>query len=353
MIRCLIVISFLFLSSAVYSQIISSVSLSRDSIVIGDELEIYIELKSSKDVHNVKINYSSFDSIQIISDESVSDVAPDYAEIEFVTDNFDNNQPLNFKFEQGLYAYKDTLKARVWDTGILNIPHPIIKSGDASLRVDLLEYPFLFVSIPPNVVNPDTSSLILPIRDIIRENKNITDYLWLGYTLLAILAIALLFWIIRFRKKVVQTELPEEVSLPAHLTALDKLNALDNKKLWQKGNIKEFQSELTYIIREYIEARYNLPALESTSDEILNQLKTEAELGTSLLEELKHVLQIADLIKFAKAEPPEDIHQQFLSKAFEFVRHTKTQMTAEEELLIRKEYEGYLKKLSEFKIKNL
>jgi len=352
MIRCLVIISSLFVASLTHGQIISSVSLSTDSIVIGDEVEIYIDLKSSEAYKTVYLNYSSFDSITIIGSESQTDTAPDFAEIEFVSGNLKNEKQINFIFEKGIFNYKDTLKARVWDTGILNIPHPNIKSSDVSLRIDLLQKPLLFVSIPPNLVNPDTSSLILPIKDIIRENKKVSDYLWLGYTILAILAMAFLFWIMRSRKKDLHLELPEEVSLPAHLMALDKLNALNKMKLWQKGNIKEFQSELTHIIREYIESQFKLPALESTSDEILNQLKSEAGLGASLLEELKHVLQIADLIKFAKAEPPEDIHQKFLNKAFEFVDQTKTQMTAEEELLIRKEYQGYLKKLSELKIKN-
>lgn len=352
MIRYLAAILFLFLSSQSQAQIISSVSLSRDSIVIGDEVEIYIDLKASEAYPSVFITYSSFDSIPIINSETQSDTNTDFAEIEFTNGNFQNEQQLNFSFEKGFYNYRDTLKARVWDTGILNIPHPKIKVEDSRLRVDLLERPKLFVSIPANLVNPDTSSLILPIKDIIREDKKITDYLWLAYTILAILAMAFLFWLMRSRKKELQIELPEKVSLPAHLVALDKLNALDKMKLWQKGKIKEFQSELTYIIREYIESRYTLPALESTTDEILNQLQLEVGLGTTLREELKHVLQIADLIKFAKAEPPEDIHQQFLNRAFEFIKQTKKQMTAEEELLIRKEHQGYLKKLSELKIKD-
>ena len=79
---------------------------------------------------------------------------------------------------------------------------------------------------------------------------------------------------------------------------------------------------MTYIIREYLENRYEIPALESTTDEILRSLK-DVDFDESWKHKLQNILQVADLVKFAKAKPPADFHNKVLQEAEDFVIATK------------------------------
>jgi len=116
----------------------------------------------------------------------------------------------------------------------------------------------------------------------------------------------------------------EEVVIiePAHIIAQRKLQALKSEQLWQNGAIKEYQSQLTFIVREYLENRYGISALESTTYEILGDLKP-IHLSEDWKGKLREMLELADLVKFAKAEPAESTHEKLMGYAIEFVEKTK------------------------------
>ena len=86
------------------------------------------------------------------------------------------------------------------------------------------------------------------------------------------------------------------------------LQQLENKELWQKGEIKDYYSELTDIARNYIEEEINIPAMESTTSELMDGLRKAAKqkklkLSNETVENLEKVLKQADLVKFAKVKP--------------------------------------------------
>ncbi|MEZ5049976.1 MAG: hypothetical protein R2766_10040 [Saprospiraceae bacterium] len=97
---------------------------------------------------------------------------------------------------------------------------------------------------------------------------------------------------------------------------------MNNKQLWQRGEIKEYQSELTHVIRQYLEDRYDVNALEMTTNEILKSL-SKKDFEAIYNEDLREILTVADLVKFAKATPEENIHQKFMDKSVDFVNNTK------------------------------
>jgi hypothetical protein len=143
------------------------------------------------------------------------------------------------------------------------------------------------------------------------------------YGLGLLLSIFACYWLIKKkRQKAAESEAEIEIIRPPHEVALEQLLALREKRLWENGLIKEYQSELTHIIRAYLERRYDMLALESTTDQILASLKAH-NLDLSKQSTLKEILQIADLVKFAKANPPADIHESFLRKAENFIEETK------------------------------
>jgi hypothetical protein len=129
------------------------------------------------------------------------------------------------------------------------------------------------------------------------------------YILLAALAI-IGFWIYWFviRKRKEEEDEVTYKALPPYDEAIYKLNELDEKLLWQNNKVKEYYSELTEIIRGYIERELKVPALEKTTDEILDMLKgfkdaETIETSEETIKKLKGLLQEADLVKFAKSKP--------------------------------------------------
>ncbi|PIE99005.1 MAG: hypothetical protein CR961_01375, partial [Polaribacter sp.] len=108
-----------------------------------------------------------------------------------------------------------------------------------------------------------------------------------------------------------QVIVEEKPKIPPYELAIQELKALDEKLLWQNNKIKEYYSELTDILRTYIEDEFGVPALESTSDEIVKKLsrlhrKKQIIAPNETLNRLSKLLQTSDLVKFAKMKPLSD-----------------------------------------------
>jgi hypothetical protein len=113
--------------------------------------------------------------------------------------------------------------------------------------------------------------------------------------------------------------------LPAHVVALNELDKIKQEKPWQQGRSKEYHTELTDIIREYIERVFNVNSMEMTSEEILEHLRIlRLEQKTAYLG-LTQLLRLADLVKFAKFNPTPDEHELSLSNSYLFVNETKVE----------------------------
>ncbi|WP_334056195.1 BatD family protein [Polaribacter sp. P097] len=148
-----------------------------------------------------------------------------------------------------------------------------------------------------------------PIKSIKKEPFVFDDFKIYIYLLIAALLI-IGFWIYWFviRKRKTQEEEPTYRALPPYEEAMYRLNELDEKLLWQNNKTKQYYSELTEIIRGYIERELKVPALEKTSDEIIETLKDFHNAKTirtsqATIQKLKELFQEADLVKFAKSKP--------------------------------------------------
>ena len=300
------------------------------------------------------LDFSPMDSLKPLQPQNAPQDSSDYfAEIDWNGD-FDGNKvkgisSFDFIKSGNKYIYKDTFTLNFWDIGYyqMALPDLVLDSNYQIQKYDL-QAPVLLVNIPTDVVNTDTTTVLMPIADILLEKKSYLDYLWILYILGAILLLALLYFLYQRRNTTEQIEIPEEVVLPAHLIAIKQLNTLKEKELWKSGQVKEHQSALTHAIRQYLENRFQIKALESTTDQILRGLKNK-NFSLSHESDLREILQIADMVKFAKAKPPVDINATFLEKAFDFVNQTKEKLTAEEESSIieaRKEYESIMSRIN-------
>ncbi|MCC8087806.1 MAG: hypothetical protein LIO79_00830 [Rikenellaceae bacterium] len=171
--------------------------------------------------------------------------------------------------------------------------------------------------------NPD-----LDINDIKPPKKTsllfseISGYIFVGFAALQIL-IGLLYILIKtLRKKDDKPQIPLKPAIPAHIVAIQELERLNEQKLWQNNRHKMYYTRLTDIIREYIENRYGINAMEMTSDEIAEALNG-IDLNERSFNQLRRLLSTADYVKFAKYIPSVEDNEMSYNDAYYFVEDTK------------------------------
>ncbi len=145
------------------------------------------------------------------------------------------------------------------------------------------------------------------------------------YVFLGLLFVFLAYVLVRkfIQKKPLFSEPILEPELPPHIWAQAELDRIKSEKLWQQGRVKEFHTQLTDVLRHYIERRFEINAPEMTTDEILEGLVVNVDLQKSTYEMLKQILQLGDLVKFAKFLPFVSENELSLMNAFLFVNQTK------------------------------
>ena len=109
---------------------------------------------------------------------------------------------------------------------------------------------------------------------------------------------------------------------PAEEVALEKLDAIREQKIWQTGQVKEYHTQLTDVVREYIDRRFEVSSVEQTSDETLRAMRPLLSNQKELYEQLRKMLTLADLVKFAKWTTTPDENEQSLRSAYAFVKET-------------------------------
>jgi hypothetical protein len=168
----------------------------------------------------------------------------------------------------------------------------------------------------------DDQTQLVPIKGIIEEPTTFEDFLpWLLGILAVALVVALAFLIYRLTRPKPALP-PPTIVLKPHEVALQKLEALGSQQLWQQGQVKAYQTELTFIIREYLEQQFQIPALENTTDEIIASLQ-KIGFDPTWQERLRALFQNADLVKFAKAELPASLHEAGMKEAIALVWETR------------------------------
>ena len=175
------------------------------------------------------------------------------------------------------------------------------------------------VPISVKGVEIDPQGDIKDIKPPLRPPWAFEDFLPYGILTLILAALAVGYYYYRRRKTLVKVQERILPQIPPHEQALLALHALEEKRLWQQGKIKEYYSEITEIIRRFFEGRFGIIALEMTSDEILQQLKHISE-AQPALKEIKTFFLTADLVKFAKYTASLAEHENELAWAYAIVR---------------------------------
>lgn len=218
-----------------------------------------------------------------------------------------------------------TLEQRIqitsFDSGMHSLPvfdFQFVNPGNDTQSVlsDVLSIEVLTIPV-------DTTKAIKDIRGLEDVPEDFTDLIL--YILLAVAVVAgigLGIYYYNKRKRPVVVEVPKGPIVPAWEIALAEFDRIEKEAAWKSGNDKLYHSSIADTLREYIEAQLKLPALESTTDETLLLLKRSLN-QSEVIELIRQVLTLADLVKFAKEKPLPAEHERSLSLARQFVLLTR------------------------------
>jgi hypothetical protein len=178
-----------------------------------------------------------------------------------------------------------------------------------SIKIFIDSKPFMTDSLLVEVANVKVDTLkqkMFDIKDIAPAENSLGN--WWKYLLILALIIGIGAFIYWYIKKHQKKKLEEEIFKTPIEKATSLLNNLEKKELWQKGEVKAYYSELTDIARNYIEEAIEIPAMESTTSELIHGLKAASvkkkmTVSQETIENLERVLKQADLVKFAKSKP--------------------------------------------------
>ena len=176
-----------------------------------------------------------------------------------------------------------------------------------------------------DVANVDTTSTdIRDIAGILRQPYTFWEiFRWvlLGLAILAV-AVAAWFAVKRLKAHKPLISIPQAPPLPPDTKALQALESLRQRQLWQQGKVKEYHTDLTDILRNYLEEAYHIQSTEMTSDQTLDALQESPANVADSVSLMRQVLQTADMVKFAKSEPLPYQHDLSLTNAVNFIRLT-------------------------------
>ena len=274
-------ITLLLLSNFAFSQ---TAQLDTNSILIGEQT-----------------------NFTITNDVSNTSVWPTYEE--FLVEGVEIIRASKVDTSENIISQAFTITA--WDSGSYYIP--VIEFSKNSKTEGLL----LNVSTLILTEGAELKDIKQPIEEPISWSD---IWPWLLGVVLLLLVIYLLKKYVFNPKPQIKKVIPK-VIIPADIIALKELTKLNKQQLWQSGKIKEYQSELSEIIRRYTENRFSFIALELVTDEILKELKSR--LNTEQLANIRTLLQRADLAKFAKSKPNDSENKESMTLAKQFVNNIK------------------------------
>lgn len=210
----------------------------------------------------------------------------------------------------------DSIIFSAYEEGTFSVP-------PQRILVNSKEYftPSYKVTVAP-VVTDSVKTPLFDIKSIVQIPKNVWDYIqpFLGYVLvLLVILVCVIIYFIRRNKKKSETHKSEPDVL-----AIKRLKKLKKSDYIAKDLYKKYYSELTSIIKEYMEARWNFPATKLLSDDLLEYLKNEKWLDENEIENLSDIFKISDLAKFAKYKPTPEETKLHMEKAINFINLTKT-----------------------------
>ena len=269
--------------------------------LIGEQAKITIEVTANA---GSRIVLPNFDKEIVEGIEIVHKAEPD-------------TQYLNGKKR---IEIKEVYTVTSFDSSLYVIPpFEVLVDGDPYFSKELAMAVYI---MPVDTTNVDA---FFGPKDIWRTSlswADIKDSFWLFIALL-LLGTAFVWMLIRYmNNKPIIRIVKIKPKLPSHVVALKEIERIKSDDKWRTGGLsKEYYTELTDAIREYLNDRFGFNATEMTTGEIIDNLMRVSDKET--FKELEELLTMADLVKFAKFEPAMNENDRNILNAIEFVNRTK------------------------------
>ena len=295
--------------------------LSADTVMIGDRVTLTVEVE--KDVMQHVI-FPSFDFTQTDGAEQAE------PSIEIIHDY----TPDTISQEGRRVLLRKRYEMAVYDEGIYRMGKAQALLLDKNLVDTLIAEREEELFVKTFQIDSTAKSVreLKPQKTLKLRFAEFGGYLGISFAV-ALLIVGAIFLLIRYlhkRGKRIADLFKPAPPVPAHIVAIESLEKLRNEKLWQNNKHKLYYSGLSDILRTYLAGRFDVGAMEMTTDEIADTLRN-IDIEQKQKMDLLAVLRDADLVKFAKATPEAEDNELAFDKAFYFVENTKPIEQVEEE----------------------
>jgi hypothetical protein len=303
--KTIILLTFLSLLSRSYGQdVVASAKLDTNAMLIGDHVGLTLKFTgpAKSQVLWPFLPDTILNSITVIGRGKIDTL---------------------FAADKKSVTYSQQLNLTTYDSGFYTIPSIPFKYRVLPDTTGVITNTTMML-LAVHTVKVDTTQAIKPIIGPMKIPLSFREMLpWILAAIALVLVVLAVIWFVRKRRNMEPIlQLKPKVILLPHETALRELEKLRVKKLWQAGRVKDYHSELTEILRKYIEDRYRVPALEQTSAEITQHLLDHSECPRQSLDKLGSLLILADMVKFAKVQPLATENEKSLTEGIEFVHET-------------------------------
>lgn len=275
-------------------------TVSKDKITIGDKVDFHLVIEAKKDVKLRPVDLSQY--LQAFEIKDHTQKGPDK------------------KWGKAVTEYR--LVMATFTTGNYEIPEIAVTYTDkdgAEKEVKSNKIILVVESVKSNPNDKDDVRALKPPETIPRS-----FWFWLFTVILPVSAVAgyLIYRYIKSRNIAKVMEKAEPLR-PPHETAFERLAKLKELKLPEEGKVREHYYILSEIIREYLEARFELPVVERTTAEAYKELTASGKLKRAEATVIKDFLEECDLVKFAKAIPAIEKISEDYNSGVDIVDRTK------------------------------
>jgi len=299
---------FLLFKISIAQKINISAALDSTKIRIGEQVKLDLYVSYSTKQNNLKIQWPNIadtitDKIEVISVSVIDTTSPD-------------------KSNPDIIQQHQQITISAYDSGYFAITGFKFFINNDSANAFYSQSLFLEVhTVPTDSSITKTKDIKPPFAEAFNW-KWYSKYFYWGFSLLVIIILIILITIYFTKKNKIVVLKSEKPKIPAHIIALQSLEKIKNEQIWKEEKTKEYYSSISDTIRLYIEERFKVNALESTTAEIMKAFRSQV-VDKESKDKLQQLLMLSDLVKFAKQFPIISEHTFTLQNAFDFVNETK------------------------------
>ena len=304
---------YTLLALPAFSQVTITASIDSVQLLIGEQAHVKVEVSCPAESDLIMPTYPNgmlMEGIEILGEVKA------------------DTQYLN---KQNHMVVTQSYTVTSFDTAFYYIP-PI------EALVDSVSYASNPLALMVMTYDVDTTNVedIFPIKEVMARPLTFVETLPMGGSVLYLVGLCFLIPLLlrRYRdNKPILRRVTIDPKLPAHQIALQEMERIKGEKSWQRDDVKQYYTELTDALRQYMEERFGFNAMEMTSDEIIAKLNEQPD--KEWIGELRTLFQMSDLVKFAKYKPLINENDMNLINAIDFINKTKVEVAVPAEPVVQ------------------